>query len=60
MRCVCPRCAFLVVDVAGDPASLVCPRCRHKFQPVRRSISPIWVVGVLAFLVVNLCLVILR
>ncbi len=60
LRCRCPRCSYLVVEVATISTLLVCPACCHKFRPSAQKKIPLWVMGVLVILVVNLCLIILR
>jgi hypothetical protein len=60
LRCVCPYCSFLVVEVATMSTLLVCPRCGHTFPPSRQSHVGFWVLGALVLLVANLCVMILR
>jgi hypothetical protein len=60
LRCLCPHCAFLVVETARVSALLECPRCCHKFRPSGRKKVPLWVFGVLAVVAANLCAILLR
>ena len=59
LRCRCPRCSYLVVETATESSLLACPRCCHRFRPSGQKEVPLWVLGVLAVLLVNLCLVFL-
>ena len=60
LRCRCPRCSYLVVETATESSLLDCPRCCHRFCPSGQKEVPLWVLGVLAVLLANLCLSFLR
>ncbi len=59
VRCLCPRCLHLVVDVLGTSGYLICPSCARPFRPSARAGIPLWVFGALVVLTANLCVIVL-
>ena len=54
IRCNCPHCGELVIQVANLSGPNFCPSCRKLFARPRPEPIPRWVWGVLVILVVNL------
>ena len=53
MRCLCPRCCQLVVQIRNRSGLNFCPNCGSLFSAPPERPLPLWILGVLVILTVN-------
>jgi hypothetical protein len=50
VRCLCPHCRQLVVQVRNRTGPNFCPQCGKLFSPPSALTVPLWILGVLVIL----------